>query len=83
MQSDPLIINRGRVRWQCRRALLELDLVFKRFMERDFDGLNDEQLADLEDLLRFDDYDIWGMVNGSKPCVVERWKEMIGLLSQR
>lgn len=83
MQSDPSIINRGRVRWQCRRALLELDLVFKRFMERDFDGLNDEQLADLEDLLRSDDYDIWGMVNGSKPCVVERWKEMIGLLSQR
>ena len=26
-------INRGRVRWQCRRALLELDLVFTRFLE--------------------------------------------------
>lgn len=83
MQSEPSTINRGRVRWQCRRALLELDLVFTRFLERDFDGLNDEQLADLEDLLRSDDYDIWGMVNGSKPCVVERWKEMIGMLSKR
>lgn len=83
MQSDDLTINRGRVRWQCRRALLELDLVFTRFLEKHFDRLNDDQLADLEHLLRCDDYDIWAMVNGSKPCEVERWKEMIGLLSQR
>ncbi|MCK9983742.1 MAG: antitoxin CptB [Azoarcus sp.] len=76
-------INRGRVRWQCRRALLELDLVFARFLERDFDRLTDGQLADLEDLLRCEDHDLWAMVNGSRACEVARWKEMIGLLSQR
>ena len=76
-------INRGRVRWHCRRALLELDLVFVRFLERDFDRLTDDQVADLEDLLLVEDHDLWAMVNGSKPCEVERWKEMIGLLSQR
>jgi antitoxin CptB len=75
-------INRGRVRWQCRRALLELDLVFARFLERDFDRLTDSQLADLEDLLRCEDHDLWAMVNGSKPCGDDRWKEMIGLLGQ-
>ena len=74
--------NRGRVRWQCRRALLELDLVFTRFLERHFDRLTDDQLADLDDLLRCDDYDIWAMVNGSKACEVDRWKEMVGLLRQ-
>ena len=76
-------INRGRVRWQCRRALLELDLVFTRFLEREFDRLTDDQVADLEDLLHLDDYELWAMVNGSKPCEVDRWKEMIALLSQR
>ena len=75
-------INRGRIRWQCRRALLELDLVFTRFLERDFDRLSDDQLADLDDLLRCDDYDIWALVNGSKACEVDRWQEMIGLLRQ-
>ena len=75
-------INRGRIRWQCRRALLELDLVFTRFLERDFDRLTDDQLADLDDLLRCDDYDIWALVNGSKACEVDRWQEMIGLLRQ-
>jgi antitoxin CptB len=74
--------NRGRVRWQCRRALLELDLVFARFLERHFDRLSDDQIADLDDLLRCDDYDLWAMVNGSKACEVDRWKEMVGLLRQ-
>ncbi len=74
--------NRGRVRWQCRRALLELDLVFTRFLERHFDRLDDDQLADLDDLLRCDDYDIWAMVNGSKECEEDRWREMVGLLRQ-
>ncbi|MCV2217854.1 MULTISPECIES: FAD assembly factor SdhE [unclassified Thauera] len=75
-------INRGRVRWQCRRALLELDLVFERFLERHFDRLSDDQIADLDDLLRCEDHDLWGMVNGSKACETDRWKEMIGLLRQ-
>ncbi|PTD97137.1 FAD assembly factor SdhE [Pseudothauera lacus] len=77
-----MTIDRGRVRWQCRRALLELDLVFARFLDRHFDRLSDDQLADLDDLLRCDDYDIWGMVNGSKPCEEQRWKEMIALLRE-
>lgn len=75
-------VNRGRVRWQCRRALLELDLVFVRFLERHFDRLDDDQLADLDDLLRIEDYDLWAMVNGSKPCVVEHWKPLIDLLRE-
>ena len=70
-------VNRGRVRWQCRRALLELDIVFARFLEQHFDQLADDQLVDLDDLLRCDDYDIWAMVNGSRSCENPRWQEMI------
>jgi antitoxin CptB len=60
-----MTLNRGRVRWQCRRALLELDLVFTRFLERHFDRLTDGQLADLDDLLLVEDHDLWAMINGS------------------
>ena len=75
-----MTLNRGRVRWQCRRALLELDLVFARFLERHFDNLSDEQLADLADLLETEDHDLWPMVNGSKPVQKERWKELVEML---
>ncbi|MCL2590382.1 MAG: succinate dehydrogenase assembly factor 2 [Betaproteobacteria bacterium] len=77
-----MTINRGKVRWQCRRSLLELDLVLARFLEQEFDCLNDGQLADFEDLLRCDDYDLWAFINGSKPCEVTRWKKIIARLSQ-
>ncbi|HRQ59095.1 MAG TPA: succinate dehydrogenase assembly factor 2 [Azoarcus taiwanensis] len=73
-------INRGRVRWQCRRALLELDLVFTRFLQEHFDSLDESQLADLDDLLKCEDHDLWAMVNGSKPCAERRWEEMIAML---
>ena len=75
-----MTLNRGRVRWQCRRALLELDLVFTRFLERHFDRLTDGQLADLDDLLLAEDHDLWAMINGSKPVTDDRWKEMVELL---
>ena len=75
-----MTLNRGRVRWQCRRALLELDLVFTRFLERHFDRLTDGQLADLDDLLLVEDHDLWGMINGSRPVENARWKEMVELL---
>jgi antitoxin CptB len=74
-------IERGRVRWQCRRALLELDLVFTRFLERHFDLLTEDQVAVLDELLRCEDHELWAMVNGSKPCTEDRWKEMIALLN--
>jgi len=75
-----MTLNRGRVRWQCRRALLELDLVFARFLERQLDRLTDDQLADLDDLLLVEDHDLWAMINGSKPVTDDRWKEMVELL---
>lgn len=75
-----MTLNRGRVRWQCRRALLELDLVFTRFLERHFDRLTDDQLADLDNLLLVEDHDLWAMVNGSRPVTNDRWKEMVDLL---
>lgn len=77
-----MTIDRGRVRWQCRRALLELDLVFTRFLERDFDALNESQLADLDDLLRCEDHELWGMVNGSLVCDKDEWKGILALLQK-
>lgn len=75
-----MMINRGRLRWQCRRALLELDLVFKRFLERDFDQLDEAQLVALEELLRLEDHDLWAIVNGSKPCRDDREGAIVSLL---
>ena len=72
-----MTISRGRVRWHCRRALLELDLVLARFLENDFDQLSDAELLDLRDLLFWRTTTFGPMVNGRQGCPESRWTSLI------
>ncbi|CAG0928217.1 MAG: hypothetical protein EFKGCFLK_01402 [Rhodocyclaceae bacterium] len=55
-----------RLRWHCRRALLELDLVFQRFWRQAGDDLNDSDAAALERLLELEDHDLWELASGRR-----------------
>lgn len=45
----------NRLRWQCRRGMLELDLLLARFLETGFEELDADGRADLERLLGYPD----------------------------
>jgi antitoxin CptB len=49
---------RDRLRWRCRRGLLELDIVLERYLRAHPDG------AGLEPLLGLADNDLWDIVSG-------------------
>jgi len=53
-----------RIRWQCRRGLLELDLILARFLDRHLDNLSPGNLAVLRRLLDYPDNDLWDFVTG-------------------
>jgi antitoxin CptB len=53
-----------RIRWHCRRGLLELDLVLTRFLERDFAALSPDQREAFTLLLEYPDNDLWDLVSG-------------------
>jgi len=73
--------HRGRLRWLAsRHALLELDIVFRRFLDEHFDRLDEPRLAVLEELLALDDHDLWEMISGRRECREARWKELVDLL---
>ena len=40
-----------RIRWQCRRGVLEMDLILQRFLAEDFESLNPEELNLFKELL--------------------------------
>lgn len=61
--NDDKRVRRERLRWHCRRALLELDIVFQRFWERQGELDNKEEAA-LEALLAMEDHDLWSLVSG-------------------
>ena len=57
-------IRREMLRWHCRRALLELDIVFQRFWAQTGDDLDDATAETLERLLEMQDHDLWELVSG-------------------
>jgi succinate dehydrogenase flavin-adding protein (antitoxin of CptAB toxin-antitoxin module) len=53
-----------RIRWHCRRGLLELDLVLARFLDRHFAGLSPSEEEAFKALLEYPDNDLWDLVAG-------------------
>ncbi|MFA5171130.1 MAG: succinate dehydrogenase assembly factor 2 [Sulfuriferula sp.] len=52
----------GRLRWRCRRGMLELDLVLARFLQQHCARLTAQQLAEFDVLLDLPDQDLWLLV---------------------
>ena len=57
-------VARDKLKWKCRRGLLELDLVLERFLRRGAGELEEAQLARLDRLLDLPDNDLWDIVSG-------------------
>lgn len=55
-----------RLRWQCRRGLLELDLLFARFLEERYSELNSAQQGDFRRLLEFPDPTLLAWIQGQE-----------------
>jgi succinate dehydrogenase flavin-adding protein (antitoxin of CptAB toxin-antitoxin module) len=53
-----------RLRWRCRRGLLENDLVLTRFLDREGASLDAKALRDLAELLAYDDHALWDLLSG-------------------
>jgi len=68
-----------RVRWRCRRGLLELDLVLTDFLERRYGGLDVEGRRLFDELLEQPDNDLLDLAMGR--CEPEpRYRAMVALL---
>ena len=73
----------NRLRWQCRRGLLELDLVLERFLERHGEHLQGEHLASFKSLLEYPDNRLLDLIRGRAECTDSRLAEVLGWLRKR
>jgi len=53
-----------RIRWRCRRGMLELDLVLNRFLDRRLASLTREEREAFKALLELSDIELWDLVSG-------------------
>ena len=69
-----------RIRWRCRRGLLELDLILGSFLEEHLEHLSDQQIKVLNGLLDYPDNDLWDLISGRQAVADSTTAELIGLL---
>jgi antitoxin CptB len=69
-----------RVRWRCRRGLLELDLVLQGFLERRFEGLDAGEKDRFNELLDFPDNDLLDLALGRAEPADPRYRDVVRLL---
>jgi succinate dehydrogenase flavin-adding protein (antitoxin of CptAB toxin-antitoxin module) len=67
-------VDLHRLKWKCRRGLLELDIVLERFLKHD---VNKDQLSELLDL---PDNDLWDIVAGRSDGYPPHLNEIVARL---
>ena len=56
--------KKAKLIWNCRRGMLELDLILLKFAEKHLDDLSDKQILALEQLIECPDPDIYAWLMG-------------------
>lgn len=56
--------DKARIKWACRRGMLELDVIIMPFFEECFDDLNAQEKNDFVALLECDDPDLFNWLMG-------------------
>jgi antitoxin CptB len=69
-----------RVRWRCRRGLLELDIVLGRFIQQ-YPGLSTQQKLVFDTLLDMPDTQLWDMISGKEAVLQEDQRALLQLIN--
>lgn len=75
--------SKARIKWACRRGMLELDVLFMPFVDHAFDALNDQDKAVFQRLLEADDPDLFAWFMGHEPCQDPELAHMVALILDR
>jgi antitoxin CptB len=59
--------DHDRLRWHCRRGLLELDILLTRFLDQQLLSLTKQELVELDQLLQLQDNDLLDVVLDKAP----------------
>jgi len=64
-----MLSDLNRLRWHCRRGMLELDMVLARFLEEKYPQLTVYQRQEFESLLDLEDQALWKRISGEAATV--------------
>jgi antitoxin CptB len=78
--SSPL---KAKIMWQCRRGMLELDLMLNRFVSDHLDNLTTRQITAFEQLLTYPDPDIYVWLMGSNVPFEQEFVDIVTVIRRQ
>jgi len=69
-----------RIRWRCRRGMLELDIVLQGFVDKYYMQLDEIELKNFDALLSLPDNDLWDMITSKKKVENIKLQSVLQLL---
>ncbi len=69
--------KKAKLKWHCRRGMLELDLILMRFVEEQLEQLDEQQVTAFECLLNCSDPELYHWLMGQE---IPRDKELSGIV---
>ena len=76
-------VNKARLKWACRRGMLELDILFIDFVDEAYDGLSTKEQFTFERLLTEQDPELFAWFMGHKICEDTELNAMVQLILKR
>ena len=76
-------VNKARLRWACRRGMLELDVLFIPFVDEAYDDLSPEKQRIFERLLTEQDPDLFAWFMGHNTCEDPELNDMVQFILNR
>lgn len=75
--------SKAKLKWACRRGMLELDILFEPFVDQAYDALDTKDKYTFQRLLTCEDPDLFAWFMGHKKCEDEELAAMIKLMLDR
>ena len=75
--------KKARLKWACRRGMLELDVLFMPFVEEAYDDLSEQEQSTFERLLTGEDPELFAWFMGHKTCDDKELNAMVQFILGR
>ncbi|MEJ6473445.1 succinate dehydrogenase assembly factor 2 [Pseudoalteromonas piscicida] len=77
------LLPKARVKWACRRGMLELDVILEPFVDQAYDALSDEGKYVFQRLVTCEDPDLFAWFMGHEECPDPELKRMVTFILDR
>ena len=74
--------RKAKISWNCRRGMLELDLILNRFINRCLDELTEEQFSVFETLLGYPDPDLYAWMMGYEDPASQELADFVAFIKR-